>query len=355
MSDERPDTAARRLAIMQHPELSYTTKFIAIRILDLQGLDRGASTKSAKWLGCDVGASEDAAKKALKQLKRWGLVKVVAGDPGKCAHRVLDLTTLDKIVALIKSAERARRPVDATELRELAHTLAGEPTRVQADPGTGVPGYKQAPTRVQADPHPGTGVPGTRVQVYPGILEPDVERHGERHGEREPAPPVAPKGPVKATPRDAPVVTYAPAEPEAEPGAPVRVVDFDSAHRRLRQLLRQAWEQLRHQHLAPAEDRYILDAARWIWKSVQADPGAFQRRAEVMVAAWADEDFVRNRLRGAPAKNFVAHIDRLFDGRSFAAGTAGTPAPLPPASPRKRSGPRTIEEMIAVSKGGTCG
>ncbi len=133
MSDERDDTAQRRLAIMQHPMLRLSTKLVAIRILDLQGLKHGACTKGASGLATDCHVKPETVKHAFKELAKARLLLVVEAKPGQRAHRRIDLDALDAMF-----------------------------TRVPPHPGTTAPG-----TRVPPHPHPGTTAPGTRVPPHP--------------------------------------------------------------------------------------------------------------------------------------------------------------------------------------------
>lgn len=88
----KPKGYEARVAIMRSG-LRPAAKFVAIRILDAQGLKEGACTLSAARLAADCGLSAITVKHALAELAECGALTAEAA-PGKRARRVLDVARL---------------------------------------------------------------------------------------------------------------------------------------------------------------------------------------------------------------------------------------------------------------------
>jgi hypothetical protein len=146
------NTAKARVLIMQS-NLRPAAKFIAIRILDMQGLSDGACTLSVARIAADCGIPAETARRALRELSMSGAL-TVTGDPGQRAHRRVDPTCLPGSSVTGVPGSRVTR-------------VTGD-TPVSGDPG---PRSSVTDTQVIDDPPPGSPVTKTRVTSDPSIQE----------------------------------------------------------------------------------------------------------------------------------------------------------------------------------------
>lgn len=76
-------TFTERAAILQRADLSPWARLLALRILDMQGLSKGACLLPTSTLAADLGCSERTVKRASSELREAGLLDVKAS----CARR----------------------------------------------------------------------------------------------------------------------------------------------------------------------------------------------------------------------------------------------------------------------------
>ena len=238
-------------------------RFLLIRVLDLESV-RGEAVAAVSDLAEDLGMSPKTASRSLRRLEADECFRVV---------------------------RRSRLEV-GRRIRPQAFGLDPAPD-LESTPPSGGEGSVRIPTASSTPPSGGV------VRLRQGARDPSgSQREAEPVGPdlsfRVNSPPIVPPS-TEPTSGPAPDLRE---EDEPTPAprriggpTPVVVADFESARRRMRQLVGLRWLARRAMPIT-ADDVNERRIALWIWEAAGADPGAFESLLADLVEAWLADDYV---------------------------------------------------------------